>query len=201
MAAVTCWQVGRRSRTAGLAEEPNGDPLQTPVGWAGVRCHMALFRRRSDRIAAADQVLIVVPEPTAEEARRTLLRVASEALILQDEADAVLAGVRTRQHMGVLAPRAGPLVRRFFAMRDLLPKRYADPDAERLRALLDSILHHHALLLSMALDLLAFEWRSERIAEQVDAIDGMGAPGGWLEDLYAELTAPASSPSESAASS
>jgi len=162
---------------------------------------MALFRRRSDRIAAADQVLIVVPEPTAEEARRTLLRVASEALILQDEADAVLAGVRTRQHMGVLAPRAGPLVRRFFAMRDLLPKRYADPDAERLRALLDSILHHHALLLSMALDLLAFEWRSERIAEQVDAIDGMGAPGGWLEDLYAELTAPASSPSESAASS
>jgi hypothetical protein len=41
----------------------------------------------------------------------------------------------------------------------------------------------------MALDLLAYEWRSERIAAQVDAIDGMGAPGGWLEDMYAELTA------------
>jgi hypothetical protein len=155
----------------------------------GVRCHMGFFWRRGERIPAADPVLIEVPEPTSEEARRTLLRVTSEALILQDEADAVLAGVRTRQHMGVLAPRAGPLVRRFFAMRDLLPERYADPEAERLRALLDSILHHHALLLSMALDLLAYEWRSERIAAQVDAIDGMGAPGGWLEDMYAELTA------------
>jgi hypothetical protein len=150
---------------------------------------MGFFWRRGERIPAADPVLIEVPEPTPEEARRTLLRVTSEALILQDEADAVLAGVRTRQHMGVLAPRAGPLVRRFFAMRDLLPERYADPEAERLRALLDSILHHHALLLSMALDLLAYEWRSERIAAQVDAIDGMGAPGGWLEDMYAELTA------------
>jgi len=39
----------------------------------------------------------------------------------------------------------------------------------------------------MALDLLAYEWRSERIAEQVDALDGMGAPGRWLEELYAQL--------------
>ena len=171
------------------------------VARRGVRCNMAFFRRRGQRLPAVEQVLLEVPEPTAEEARGTLLRVAAEALILQDEADAVLAGVRSRQHMGVLAPRAGPLVRRFFAMRDLLPQRYADSDAERLRAVLDSILHHHALLLSMALDLLAYEWRSQRIAEQVDAIDGMGAPGGWLEDLYAELTAPgttANSASESA---
>jgi hypothetical protein len=152
---------------------------------------MAFFRRQVERVPVSEPALPIPAEPTAEEARRTLLRVTSEALILQDEADAVLAGVRTRQHMGVLAPRAGPLVRRFFAMRDLLPKRYPDPEAERLRALLDSILHHHALLLSMALDLLAYEWRSERIAEQVDAIDGMGAPGGWLEDIYAELTASA----------
>jgi hypothetical protein len=178
-----------------------GDSEQFQACMLGVRCYMAFFRRRGQRIPAVEPVLLEVPEPPAEEARRTLLRVAAEALILQDEADAVLAGVRTRQHMGVLAPRAGPLVRRFFAMRDLLPQRYTDPDTERLRALLDSILHHHALLLSMALDLLAYEWRSERIAEQVDAIDGMGAPGGWLEDLYAELTASgttASSASESA---
>jgi len=184
-----------------LAAVPWRDSEQFQACMLGVRCHMAFFRRRGQPIPAVEPVLLEVPEPPAEEARRTLLRVAAEALILQDEADAVLAGVRTRQHMGVLAPRAGPLVRRFFAMRDLLPQQYADPDAERLRAVLDSILHHHALLLSMALDLLAYEWRSERIAEQVDAIDGMGAPGGWLEDLYAELTAPgttASSASESA---
>ena len=157
---------------------------------------MGFFQRRRPLVATAQPSSASQPEPMPADPRQTLLRVTSEALILQDDADAVLAGVRTRQHMGVLAPRAGPLVRRFFALRDLLPQRYDDPDAEHWRALLDSILHHHALLLSMALDLLAYEWRSERIAEQVDALDGMGAPGRWLEDLYAELRAalPSSGP-------
>ena len=157
---------------------------------------MGFFQRRRPLVATTQPSSASQPEPVPADPRQTLLRVTSEALILQDDADAVLAGVRTRQHMGVLAPRAGPLVRRFFALRDLLPQRYDDPDAERWRALLDSILHHHALLLSMALDLLAYEWRSERIAEQVDALDGMGAPGRWLEDLYAELRAalPSSGP-------
>jgi len=150
---------------------------------------MGFFRRRNQELTAASPCPPSRPDPIQEDPRRTLLRVTSEALILQDDADAVLAGVRNRQHMGVLAPRAGPLVRRFFALRDMLPQRYDDPDAERWRALLDSILHHHALLLSMALDLLAYEWRSERIAEQVDALDGMGAPGRWLEELYAQLRA------------
>jgi hypothetical protein len=150
---------------------------------------MGFFRRRNHEPTAAPPCPTSRPEPSQEDPLRTLLRVTSEALILQDDADAVLAGVRSRQHMGVLAPRAGPLVRRFFALRDVLPPRYDDPDAERWRALLDSILHHHALLLSMALDLLAYEWRSERIAEQVDALDGMGAPGRWLEELYAQLRA------------
>ena len=55
----------------------------------------------------------------------------------------------------------------------------------------------HALLLSMQLDLLAYEWRSERIAEQVDALDGMGAPGRWLEELYAQLRVAVPSPARS----
>ena len=150
---------------------------------------MGFFQRRKHALAAPEPSRTSRPQTVQEDPRRTLLRVTSEALILQDDADAVLAGVRTRQHMGILAPRAGPLVRRFFALRDLLPQRYDDPDAERSRALLDSILNHHALLLSMALDLLAYEWRSERIAEQVDALDGMGAPGRWLEELYTQLRA------------
>ena len=149
---------------------------------------MRFFQRREDAISRGASAP-PNPEPPAEDPRRTLLRVTAEALILQDDAEAVLAGVRTRQHMGILAPRAGPLVRRFFALRDLLPVRYDDPEAEWLRARLDAILHHHALLVSMALDLLACEWRSELIAEQVDALDGMGAPGRWLEDLYAQLKA------------
>src|SRR5215211_7604319 len=165
-----------RARSCRLAAQP-----------IGVRYLMGFFQRRRRELVAAEPCPTSRPERGQEEPRRTLLRVTSEALILQDDADAVLAGVRGRQHMGILAPRAGPLVRRFFALRDLLPPRYDDPDAERWRALLDSILHHHALLLSMALDLLAYEWRSERIAEQVDALDGMGAPGRWLEELYAQL--------------
>lgn len=122
-------------------------------------------------------------------AHRTLLAVTAEALILQDEAEAVVLGIRARQHMGLLAPRGGPLVRRFFCLRDRLPPHYDDPEAERLRASLDAILHHHAMLLSTAMDLLACEWRSERIARQVDALDGLGEPGRHLESVYAELMA------------
>ena len=43
------------------------------------------------------------------------------------------------------------------------------------------------MLLSMAMDLAACEWRSERLTVQIDALDGMGAPATWLEEIYAEL--------------
>jgi hypothetical protein len=52
---------------------------------------------------------------------------------------------------------------------------------------LDAILHHHALAVWVAMDLLACEWRSEKIAYQLDALDGLGAPAVQLDQLYAEL--------------
>jgi hypothetical protein len=52
---------------------------------------------------------------------------------------------------------------------------------------LDAILHHHALAVWVAMDLLACEWRSERIASQLDALDGLGTPAVQLDRLYAEL--------------
>jgi hypothetical protein len=52
---------------------------------------------------------------------------------------------------------------------------------------LDAILHHHALAVWVAMDLLAYEWRSERIARQLDALDGLGTPAVQLDQLYAEL--------------
>jgi hypothetical protein len=149
-----------------------------------------LFRRaalRQHQSPGPERVTLVDVSRAAVDPRRQLLAVTAEALILQDEAEAVLAGVRARQHMGVLAPRGGPLVHRFFCLRDRLPPHCDDPDAERLRACLDSILHHHAMMVSLALDLLASEWRSDRIANQVDAIDGLGEPGRRLEGVYAEL--------------
>jgi hypothetical protein len=114
-------------------------------------------------------------------------RIAAEAVILQDEAEAVVRGARAREGLGFLAPRGGPLVRRFFGLRDQLPKACDDPADEELRRQLDAILHHHALAVWVALDLLACEWRSERIARQLDALDGLGEPAIHLDQLYADL--------------
>jgi hypothetical protein len=108
-------------------------------------------------------------------------------VILQDEAEAVVRGAQAREGLGFLAPRGGPLVRRFFGLRDLLPKACDDPADEALRRRLDAILHHHALAVWVALDLLACEWRSERIARQLDALDGLGEPAVELDQLYAQL--------------
>jgi hypothetical protein len=114
-------------------------------------------------------------------------RIVAEAVILQDEAEAVVRGAQAREGLGFLAPRGGPLVRRFFGLRDLLPKACEDPADEDLRRRLDAILHHHALAVWVALDLLACEWRSERIARQLDALDGLGEPAVELDQLYAQL--------------
>jgi hypothetical protein len=119
--------------------------------------------------------------------RATMRRIAAEAVILQDEAEAVVRGARAREGLGFLAPRGGPLIRRFFGLRDLLPKTCQDAADEELRRQLDAILHHHALAVWVALDLLACEWRSERIARQLDALDGLGEPAVQLDQLYAEL--------------
>lgn len=149
---------------------------------------MAWFRRRPDPF-----VLVDVLEPsraTAEDRadqRAALRRIAAEAVIMQDEAESVIAGIRARQSLGHLAPRGGPLVRRFFALRDRLPKRCTDPDNERLRVILDVTFHHHAMALATALEFCAVEWRSPEIARQVDAMDGLGPPARRLDEVYAAL--------------
>jgi hypothetical protein len=122
-----------------------------------------------------------------------LLRIAAEALILQDEAEAVLAAVGRREHLGIVAPRGGPLVYRFFALRDRLAvERSADeiqPHLTRLANMLDTILYHHAMQVATALDFLAVEWRSPEMAHQVANITGLGAPAELLESVYRELRA------------
>ena len=122
-----------------------------------------------------------------------LLRIAAEALILQDEAEAVLAAVGRREHLGIVAPRGGPLVYRFFALRDrLADERLAgeiQPQLTRLANMLDTILYHHAMQVSTALDFLAVEWRSPEMAHQVANITGLGAPAELLEGVYRELRA------------
>ena len=155
---------------------------------------MAWFRRRQrpDRFVLTDSGApetdpwTVDPEKVAEQ-RATLRRIAAEAVIMQDEAEAVIAGIRARESLGYLAPRGGPLVRRFFALRDRLPKHCDDPADEQLRAIMDVTFHHHAMALATAMEFCALEWRSAEIARQVDALDGLGAPARRLDEVYAAL--------------
>jgi hypothetical protein len=115
-----------------------------------------------------------------------LRRIAAEALIRQDEAAVLLAEIRARGRLAELAPRGGTVVTRFVLLSEALPNP-TEQDlrglAERLRCVLD----HHAMLISSALDLLAVDGRSESIAEQLDRLDGLGAPAEWLEAVWAAL--------------
>ena len=122
------------------------------------------------------------PDPSA-----TLFGMVADAMILQDEAAAVLAGVGRREHLGVVAPRGGPLVHRFFTLRDRLPLEDRCSRAGRLSDQLDTILLHHALQVATSLEFLAVEGRSERLAAQLSAYPGLGPPAELLESIYREL--------------
>lgn len=130
----------------------------------------------------------------AVDPRPALRRIVAEAVILQDEAESLIRGVHARQPLGLLAPRGGPLVRRFFSLRDRLPTCAAADDL-RIRRQVDAILHHHALTLSFALDLLACEWRSPRMSDLIERLDGLGAPAQDLDRIYSELASRGERPS------
>jgi hypothetical protein len=146
---------------------------------------------RSRRPAAHNHVELIDGRLDRDLDLAVLARIAAEALILQDEAEAVLAAVSRREHLGIVAPRGGPLVYRFFALRDRLRDEQAagraQPEVTRLANMLDTILYHHAMQIATALDFLAVEWRSPEMAHQVAAINGLGAPAELLEGVYHEL--------------
>jgi hypothetical protein len=108
-------------------------------------------------------------------------------VVLQDAAVAVLADMRNREPLDEVAQRAGPLARRFHALRRELPEPPAGALARQC-ATASVVLDHHGRVLVHGLELLALEWRSERIADQLERLDGLGAPAERLDALYAELT-------------
>jgi hypothetical protein len=126
--------------------------------------------------------------PETERAWRELRAIVAEALIWQDEANEVLAAVSRREPLAEVAPRGGPLVRRFCALRARLPESH-DPELRRVTEVLGPVLDHHALMLSSSLDMLAVDWRSERLVEELARITGLGAPAERLERIYHELVA------------
>lgn len=142
---------------------------------------------RQPRGAAARVELIDCESLPTPDAAALLRRIAAEALILQDEAESVLAGIAHGEQLGVAAPRGGPLIRRFFALADELPMNCVEPRQRQLADSLRTILVHHAMQLSTALDFLAVSWRSENLAQQVARLGGLGEPAKLLEDFYHEL--------------
>jgi hypothetical protein len=130
--------------------------------------------------------LAVAPGPTRADVLARLRRIAAEAVILQDEAVVLLGDIRAREPLRELAPRGGRIVSRFVALAGALPVT-REPDlkavVERLRCILD----HHAMLVASSLDLLAVDWRSERMVEQLERLDGLGPPAAWLEAIRAQI--------------
>ena len=122
------------------------------------------------------------------ESRRRLRAVVAEALILQDDAEALLLSLRERPTLREVAPPGRQLRSRFVELREALPAP-ADPALERHCAAVRAILHHHVLLLKTSLGFLAAEGCCERFAEELDGIQGLGAPARRLESIWAEVRA------------
>src|SRR5512134_127456 len=102
-----------------------------------------------------------------EQAWRELRAIVAEAVIWQDAANDVLAAVSRREPLAELAPRGGPLVRRFCELRTRLPES-DDVELRQITEELGPLLDHHALMLSSSLDMLAVDWRSERIVDELE---------------------------------
>ncbi len=125
-------------------------------------------------------------EAGRERAWRELRAIVAEAVIWQDAAEDVLAAISRREPLAELAPRGGPLIRRFCELADRLPES-DDPEIRRITSVLRPVFDHHALMLSSSLDMLAVDWRSERIRDELERIDGLGAPAERLEGVRAAL--------------
>jgi hypothetical protein len=143
---------------------------------------MRTFRRRRPRLYADPQPRVALRAETEAELRA----IAAEALILQDAAEELLLEIRDRRPLTELARRGGKLTSRFLALRRALPS-CDDPALGRCACTLRDVLSHHAYMVSSSLDLLAFDWRSERIAERLDRLGGLGEPARRLEVVWGEL--------------
>ena len=120
------------------------------------------------------------------QAYETLAAIMDEAVIVQDFAEDLLVEIRNRGPLADLAPRGGRLASRFVELRGRLPE-LGDPEVDRYTNLLRMVFDHHALMLSSSLDLLTVDWRSDRMVEQIERIDGLGRPAEWLDATRLEL--------------
>jgi hypothetical protein len=155
-----------------------------------------LGKRTAERAApraALDDVRAVIldedaPDPAElrAQAHASLAAIMDEAVILQDQTEELLVDIRDREPLALLAPRGGRLASRFVALRGQLPA-LEDREVARYTELLRMVFDHHALMIRSSLDLLSVDWRSERMVEQLEQIDGLGRPAEWLDAARLEL--------------
>jgi hypothetical protein len=84
------------------------------------------------------------------------------------------------------ARSCGRLTRRFAELREGLPSGF-DPEIDLCTGALQQVLDHHILLLKTSLGFLAGAGRSERLAERLDAVDGLGHPARRLEAIRFDI--------------
>lgn len=157
-----------------------------------------LVRRPAARsmpaVALDDVRAVIVDEREAGQAQRraralaALAAIMDEAVILQDQTEELLVDIRHREPLADVSPRGGRLASRFYALRGQLPE-LRDPEVQRYTELLRMVFDHHALMITSSLDLLSVDWRSERMVEQLERIDGLGRPAEWLDAARLELRA------------
>jgi hypothetical protein len=121
----------------------------------------------------------------SEAAWSSLRRTVAEALILQDAAEDLLVAMRARPDPADAARACGRLTRRFAELREELPS--GDPEIDLYTGALQQVFDHHVLLLKTSLGFLAGAERSERLAERLDAVDGLGRPARRLEAIRFDI--------------
>ena len=161
--------------------------------------------RRRHRAGADEPIVVRVPDARAGpvrvvtdeageaadrdarmEAWRSLRRIVAEVLILQDAAEELLLELRDGRNLGAVAPPCGRLMARLGELGRSLPL-CGDAVIDGHTRALTTIIDHDVLMLNSARALLAAEWRSERLTEQIDRIDGLGPPARRLELIRAEI--------------
>ena len=123
---------------------------------------------------------------TSEAAWAALRRTVAEALILQDAAEDLLVALRDRPDPADAARSCGRLTRRFAELREELPSG-RDSEIDLCTGALQQVLDHHILLLKTSLGFLSGAARSERLAERLDAVDGLGHPARRLEAIRFDI--------------
>ena len=71
-------------------------------------------------------------------------------------------------------------------LREALPSG-EDPEIDVCTGALEQVLDHHILTLKTSVGLLAGAARSERLAERLDAVDGLGSAARRLEAIRFDI--------------